>query len=238
MYSPRARRQYSPHEYLTLVLHSVIAHGATGILHKAELVLEMAEGTMLHGEVIVKLAFSDEQQERMQHEYSIYDHMTSAGIKGIIVDVLGLFRDLEGGPMALIMSNAGTSLWDRRPSTTDLDAKASSTERFVGLYIKDIFANFDFSAAFLQAMQTIHDAGVRHNDLSYGNLLVNDAAEVAIVDFDRADLISSKGARKRELARLARTLDGDYLPPDGFSSDPTTPTSGYRSTSTESTATP
>jgi tRNA A-37 threonylcarbamoyl transferase component Bud32 len=82
-------------------------------------------------------------------------------------------------------------------------------------------------------MQRIHDAGVCHNDLSYGNLLVNDAGEVTILDFDRADLISSKGARKRELARLADTLDGNYFPPDGFSSDSTTPMFRSRSASTE-----
>jgi hypothetical protein len=131
----RARRKYLVHEYLTLVMCSTIAHGTTGILHEADLVIETAEGATMHGKVVVKLAFTAEQQERMEHEYSIYNHLVSAGIKGIIVDVLGLFKDLEGGPMALIMSHAGTSLWDRRPSTKDTDAKASSTQRFVLLML-------------------------------------------------------------------------------------------------------
>jgi serine/threonine protein kinase len=224
---------------LTLVVHSTIAHGATGILHEAQLVLESAEGETLRSRVVVKFAFSAEQQDRMEHEYSIYDHLVSAGIHGIIVDILGLFEDLEGGPTALIMSHAGSSLWNRRSSTKDIAVKASSTQRFV---FRDrtfnIFADIDFSAAFLEAMQKIHDAGVRHNDLSPSNLLVNDAGQVTIVDFDRADLISSKGARRRELARLADTLDGKYFPPDGFSSEPTTPTSGFRSAFTEGTKTP
>jgi serine/threonine protein kinase len=229
-HSWRARRKYSPHEYLTLVIHSTIAQGATGVLHEAELILDAKDGTTLRGKVIVKFAFSAEQQDRMQHEYSVYDHMVSAGIKGVIADVLGLFKDMEGGPMALIMSHAGSSLWDRRPSTKDIRVKASSTERWV-LIACGVLSNIDYRAAFLRAMQTIHDAGIRHNDLSPGNLLVNDEGQVTIIDFDRATLMSSKGARRRELARLTETLDGFYVPRE-FVSDPTTGTSGSRSGST------
>lgn len=125
MHSWRARRKYFEHEYFTLVISSTIAQGATGVLHEAELVLKTKEGITLRCKVVIKLAFSAEQQDRMRHEYSIYEHLVSAGIKGVIVDVLGLFKDLEGGPMALIMSHAGSSLWDRRPDKDEVIVRAS-----------------------------------------------------------------------------------------------------------------
>ncbi|RDB19004.1 hypothetical protein Hypma_014301 [Hypsizygus marmoreus] len=76
---------------------------------------------------------------------------------------------------------------------------------------------YQCSAAFLSAMKAVHDAGVRHNDVRLPNLLLDDAGKVAILDFDRADLDSAEGQRKRELGRLADLLDGAYIGQHRFS---------------------
>lgn len=71
-------------------------------------------------------------------------------------------------------------------------------------------------------MKNIHAAGVRHQDIRPPNLLIDDAGNATILDFDRADLNSSLGARSREYARLVHLLDGGWLPSVlGIPSDPT-----------------
>lgn len=60
--------------------------------------------------VVVKLSFTPEQHERMRFEYRIYRHL--AGIPGIL-RVFGLFEDIEGGTLALVMEHGGCSLEDR-----------------------------------------------------------------------------------------------------------------------------
>jgi hypothetical protein len=109
----KAKDKYRSDEYFTLVLTSEIGDGATGIVHGATLELETSDVQRLTHEVVVKLAFSDEQQERLRKEYAIYQHLATANVMGIPT-VLGLFEDLEGGSMALVMNNAGVSLWEKR----------------------------------------------------------------------------------------------------------------------------
>ena len=78
---------------------------------------------------------------------------------------------------------------------------------------------------FLLAMKEIHHAGVCHRDIRPENLLVNADGAVCIIDFDKADLTSSVGARKREYEHLDNLLAGSYTPPGSFPS-PKTASSG------------
>lgn len=87
-------------------------------------------------------------------------------------------------------------------------------------------------------MSSIHDAGVRHNDIRPDNLLVNPDDKVTIIDFDRAILKATKGQREREYANLERLLNGDYLPPGPFLSDATPQDSDSDGTSGTTTRTP
>ncbi|RDB15897.1 MAP kinase kinase MKK1/SSP32 [Hypsizygus marmoreus] len=186
---PRVRRKYSTREHFTLLLHSTIGRGATGHVHNASLELTTSGGKELAHEVVVKLAFTPEQQERLEHEYSIYRHLASSGVHGIIVDVFGLFRDIEGDTMAIVMSHGapnGSSLLDTYTAIYDDPS----------------------SAAFLAAMKVIHDAGVCHNDVRPPNLLLDDKGKITILDFDRADLMSSEEQREREMGTLTDLLDG------------------------------
>lgn len=43
-----------------------------------------------------------------------------------------------------------------------------------------------FRDIFLGALERIHSAGISHNDIRLQNLLVNDANEISIIDFDSA----------------------------------------------------
>ncbi|KDQ10901.1 hypothetical protein BOTBODRAFT_147512 [Botryobasidium botryosum FD-172 SS1] len=62
------------------------------------------------------------------------------------------------------------------------------------------------SMAFIQALQKIHAAGVLHNDIRHRNLLISDAGEVTIIDFDCARWNPSAADKVREVAELKEVL--------------------------------
>jgi serine/threonine protein kinase len=211
----KAKDTYVSHEYFTLVLTSQIANGATGIVHGAILELETSDAQPLTQEVVVKLAFLEEQQERMRNEYAIYQHLGRANVAGI-PKVLGLFEDLEGGSIALVMNNAGVALCEQRTDRSG-QVTVSASERCVTLMhilLPVGKADNECSANFSRILQDIHRAGVRHRDIRPENLLVNDAGDAVIIDFDKATLRPTKEAQNREAAILTQLLDGKYYGPD------------------------
>ncbi|KAG5736117.1 hypothetical protein E4T56_gene6265, partial [Termitomyces sp. T112] len=72
----KRKRSYGPDEYFKLILTSEIASGATGVVHDAQLEVQI-DGHVLRAAVVVKLAFQPEEIEAMRHEFSIYEHLTS-----------------------------------------------------------------------------------------------------------------------------------------------------------------
>jgi hypothetical protein len=107
--SPRDISTCGLDECLPIVLTSEIGHGATGIVHGGTLQLEGAEGSVPL-DVVVKLAFDNEQQHALRDEYEVYRRLKSKGVLGGITTVLGFFDDCERGPCALVMLYAGVSL--------------------------------------------------------------------------------------------------------------------------------
>lgn len=126
---PRMKRQYSLIETLTLVMYSELASGSTGILHRARLEVMADNGSLLTKDVVVKMAFSPEQQERARNEYKIYDHVVSSGVQGCVPSIYGFFEDLEGGATALVMNYVGKSLRQLSPHKNTLQIKASPYDR-------------------------------------------------------------------------------------------------------------
>ena len=113
--------------------------GATGQVHKATLRLALSDGGLLSSPVIVKVAFHDFQRERLRHEYVVYKHLAQKGVK-CIATIFGLFEDVDNEASALILSDAGTSLYDRElkrnPGKTSVEqVSVSREERFVTLVI-------------------------------------------------------------------------------------------------------
>lgn len=106
----KLKSRYSLNECISLVLTSRIGSGSTGTVHGATLEVRPNVGPPITRDVVVKLSFTPEQHERMRSEYCIYQHL--AGIPGIL-HVFGLFEDIEGGTLALVMEHGGCSLEDR-----------------------------------------------------------------------------------------------------------------------------
>ncbi|KAJ7113943.1 hypothetical protein C8R44DRAFT_740818 [Mycena epipterygia] len=67
---------YGGHEYIAITLTSEIAAVATGIAHAAILQVITADGATLQENVVVKIAFLADQQERMWNEYAVYRRMS------------------------------------------------------------------------------------------------------------------------------------------------------------------
>ena len=131
--APRIHRHYSSQEYFVLVILSPIGDGATGIVHEARLELTTKDGDRVVEDVVVKFAFTHKQREKMRHEYVIYHHLATNGISGIIPDVIGLFEDTEGGPMAIVMSHGGTPFADRVSDPPIATATERSVDVMSGL---------------------------------------------------------------------------------------------------------
>ena len=106
---PRATRTCRLEECLSIVLTSEIGRGATGVAHRGTLEPEVLDCAMPL-DVVVKLAFSDDQKDALRNEYQVYCRLWSKGIHQGIATALGLFDDSEGDACALVMLYAGVPL--------------------------------------------------------------------------------------------------------------------------------
>jgi tRNA A-37 threonylcarbamoyl transferase component Bud32 len=69
--------------------------------------------------------------------------------------------------------------------------------------------------------EDIHRAGVRHQDPRVENLMIQDDGQVAVIDFDKAELGASERSKTREIDYLKDILDGLYRSRDGWPSEQT-----------------
>jgi hypothetical protein len=123
-----ASQTYTPDQYISLVVGSEIASGATGVVHNASLEVLTASDGVKRLKVVVKFALRTEQQSRLRHESSIYKHLASSEVKGI-PSVFGLFEDTESDTLALVMTHVGICLLDRKPKV--LKITVPDPQRFV-----------------------------------------------------------------------------------------------------------
>lgn len=128
------QRIYSPHQYITITVTSDLGHGAVGVVHRGSLEVTTAKGVTYSCDAVIKLAFSEKQQDKMRYEYSIYQHLITSGTDVVgIPSVFGMFKDMVvGGPLALVMSFGGTDIWhSRRPDLQSDEIHLSEDERYV-----------------------------------------------------------------------------------------------------------
>ncbi|KAJ7065525.1 hypothetical protein C8F01DRAFT_748504 [Mycena amicta] len=193
---PSIKRAYKPHEYFEIILGSKLGDGAVGIVHGAMARVTTKDGeTLVEENLVVKLAFRHQPQERMRYEYMVYTRLAEHGVTGV-PKVYGLFEDLEGGAIALLMSNCGKNLWELRPDKQTERTSVTPAQR----------------DRFIEILESVHRAGVRHYDIRSANLMLNDAGEAFIVDFDRGRLNSSEAKKEEEMDILREAMEG--LPTD------------------------
>ncbi|KAK2461324.1 hypothetical protein APHAL10511_006851 [Amanita phalloides] len=200
----KPKHKYRPDEYFYVTLTSELLEGATGRLHLAQMKVQTAAKLVHECEVVVKVALEPEQQKRVRHEYNVYRHLATQGVKQI-PQIYGLFEEASEEAVILVMNNVGKSLdendyW-RHGSLRDEEKEA-----------------------FKCAMTDIHQAGVRHYDIRPENLVMDDAGNATLIDFDQAKIGAGSHSRQREYKHLCRLLEGDdnYDLPNQFPSPRTT----------------
>jgi hypothetical protein len=119
---PPAVKKIEAHEFFILTLSDQRGEGATGVVHSAALELRVVlpsgnTSTLKHGNFVVKLAFSQDQQKRLRHEFAVYSHLAQRGAEGVVV-VHGLFSDPDSGALALVMDDGGKNLRQRERERT------------------------------------------------------------------------------------------------------------------------
>ncbi|KAG6815388.1 hypothetical protein H0H87_002331 [Tephrocybe sp. NHM501043] len=188
---------YKPEEYFCITLTASLGVGGTGDAHEGFIdLMGPEENTLSLSNIVVKFAFQSDERRRLRHEFKVYEHLKASRVTGI-PHHFGLFKDVEGDTLALVMTKAGTPLPNRKPQPPpdeyDPFFSVSKSER----------------DDFIKVLQSIHAAGVRHRDIRAPNLVVNDHGVVSIIDFDRATLNSREETMQREMNHLLSTLDGE-----------------------------
>ncbi|KIM42836.1 hypothetical protein M413DRAFT_444485, partial [Hebeloma cylindrosporum] len=202
----KLKAKYQTHEYFTLMLGQPLGDGATGVVHPAALEIQVKDDTgatsiLKRNDLVVKLAFEEEQKTRMQHEFTVYAHLAKKNVTGVPT-VHGLFNDLDSGTLALLMDNAGQNLREREKERTG--------EKFP----QQVSTTQEERKAFVAAMKRIHRAGIKHMDIRADNLVIHpESGKVAIIDFDRAKFPKENlGFFDGEMECLKDLLDGRFTP--------------------------
>ncbi|KAJ6605984.1 hypothetical protein B0H10DRAFT_2075472 [Mycena sp. CBHHK59/15] len=168
---------YAATEYFTLTLGPDIATGATGAVHEAILEVKAKGGEVL----------TQNQQERMRNEFLVYEKLAGSNVIGVPA-VFGIFDDIEGTANALVMNHCGNSLSRTRLLDDGQNIHVSDAEKYVLCVRKDLLTSVAIRAAFLAIIEDVHRAGIRHRDMRPANLLLDEAGQATIIDFDRAEL--------------------------------------------------
>ncbi|KAF7298926.1 Protein kinase domain-containing protein [Mycena indigotica] len=191
-YSPQIKRSYRLHECFEVILTGQLGRGGTGTVYGAKGRLTTKDGeTRIQEDLIVKMAFEKHPQRRMRHEYDVYQQLAEHGVTGV-PQVYGLFEDLEGGALALVMNHCGQDLWELRPDKDTSQTPVTPAQR----------------DRFTEILQNVHRAGVRHHDIRAANLMINAAGEACIADFDRARLNSTEAKKEWEMDILREFMEG------------------------------
>ncbi|KAF9052284.1 hypothetical protein BDZ89DRAFT_423309 [Hymenopellis radicata] len=147
-----------------------------------------------------KLSRTSEGQAALEHEYSIYEHLSTlrTPLKGI-PPCLGLFDGDESEQSALILGDCGQTL-ALRTGRYEPAVTVSNIER----------------SGYLRILDGLHAADVLHGDLRTWNMLIDDDGQPALIDFDRARRNPSQDDIVKERARLVKLLDGFPVDDDSF----------------------
>ncbi|KAJ7173374.1 hypothetical protein C8R46DRAFT_1082609 [Mycena filopes] len=193
----KVKAAYTSAEYIVVILGPPLSSGATGVVHGALLEVRAKDSQLLTHNVMVKVALFPDQQERMRHEFSIYQRLAAAKVSGVPA-LLGIFEDIEGSATILVMNDCGQPLHKTHLKEDGINVNVSEAEK----------------AAFLTIIEAVHKAGVRHRDMRAPNLLLNPAGEASIIDFDQAELNPPEIGQKREHFRLKQLLEGNFTDAD------------------------
>ncbi len=112
------QRSHRYDDCLILLIGKKLGYGAIGEVYEAQVLVDMPSGSMARYQkkVIVKLALSVEQKERLRHEYAIYRRLLYGPVPvatGDIPTAFGFFEDIESDVGALILSYNGQALAHR-----------------------------------------------------------------------------------------------------------------------------
>ena len=104
------------------MLGQPLGDGATGVVHPASLEIQVkldtgTISTLKRDDLVIKLAFEEEQKTRIQHEFAVYTHLAKKKVTGVVT-VHGLFNDPDSGTLVLLMDNGGQNLREREKERT------------------------------------------------------------------------------------------------------------------------
>ncbi|TFK66362.1 hypothetical protein BDN72DRAFT_148607 [Pluteus cervinus] len=185
---------YQASEYVLLTLDWENSSGKTGQVYTGHLQLMLPSGRKLLRNVVAKIAHYKAAQERVRHEYQVYQRLWSHKVKRI-PEIYGLFEDVDNLATVLVMERAAFTFRQRDPITEEnngLLQEIQPSERLACMAI----------------VKEIHEAGVVHRDLRAENLVVAQDGKPMFIDFDRAILDPREETKSLEIRSLSDLLVG------------------------------
>ncbi|KAH8822396.1 hypothetical protein DL96DRAFT_1620889 [Flagelloscypha sp. PMI_526] len=192
--APTLKRSYPLSTAYTLHATERLGVGATGTVFLAHLSMGEVQSDR---RLVMKFAFLPEQRKRLANEASIYDHLHARGCKNI-VSYFGLFRSVDDDALVLILEAGGNKISRNPRFAHPTDERA-------------IIVPEELRPKFIEALHSIHDAGVAHRDVRSQNFLIDERGHVCVIDFDRSRIGQPQSHLEREASGLEQLLAGSIL---------------------------
>ncbi|TFK66618.1 hypothetical protein BDN72DRAFT_880180 [Pluteus cervinus] len=192
--STTLRESYQASECFHLTLDWENSNGRTGQVFTGNLQLTLPNGRKLSRNVVAKIAYDEEAQDLVRHEYQVYRRLWSHGVRRI-PEIYGLFEDVDNLATLLVMERAAYTFRQREPMTKEnkgLLQEVQISERSTCMSI----------------VKEIHDAGVVHRDIRAENLVVAQDGRPMVIDFDNALQDAPDHCKALEIESVEDLLSG------------------------------
>ncbi|KAF9536043.1 hypothetical protein CPC08DRAFT_824855 [Agrocybe pediades] len=193
--SPIRKSEYNPEDYITAIIRDPpLGMGASGVVFRVSVEIQMRSGATMTKEMVLKFSHCNTNLGELYNEYAIYDRLMSRNVSKGIIDVYGLFEDLETGATAILMDDAGKSLSQVREEALEELGEGVKYEEIppAGSFLTEAQRR-----EFLDILKELHAARFIHGDIRRQNLMIDSAGDTRIIDFGRATFSAATG-------------DGDY----------------------------
>ncbi|KAH8822249.1 hypothetical protein DL96DRAFT_1620554 [Flagelloscypha sp. PMI_526] len=203
--SSSKRRTVKPSRCISLTASQVLGSGSTGFAQLADFI--SSTNNAQHPPLAGKLAFGDEGRLRLFHEAAIYERLRERKVKEV-PQYFGLFEDENESVAVLVTEYTGPDM--HLETLTEKVWMDSGMKKNVRLHELDV----RLRPALRRAIESIHRAGVLHNDFKFDNvtkILGHSSPEqdiLYLIDFDRAILDPTREQMERELSRVKEISEG------------------------------
>ncbi|KAF9042125.1 hypothetical protein BJ165DRAFT_1529579 [Panaeolus papilionaceus] len=169
----KPNRSYPMSKYMHFTAREKIGDGRTGTAFRGVLRIQTGSGHTIESKIVLKIPLGAQPTKNIHDEYRTYTELALAGVTEGLVQVYGVFEDIETGAIAMMMDDGGTDLWRREQERSGMRAGQITLSQ----------VEFD---TLHRIIQRINMAGLLHFDIKPNNILIDADGKLSVIDFDSA----------------------------------------------------